>query len=150
MSFPGIGYWLRDEYAGQQSVDRGPGWPVGYRIDEGTHTVIVLDTLVADPQSPRPGPADTAVQRDEIRRELANIQDDRTRIALVLTYPLVVRRVLPGPHRQQGLAEDVATLDCGMGRTGLLEREGLPDHRGESAGCRLRKCLVGVALQVAV
>ena len=36
------------------------------------------------PESPDPGPADTAAQRDEIRRGLVNI-DDRTRIALVLT-----------------------------------------------------------------
>ena len=43
MSFPGIGHWLRDEYAGQQSARRGPGWPVRYLIDEGTRTVIVLD-----------------------------------------------------------------------------------------------------------
>ncbi len=43
MRFPGSGHWLRDEYAGQQSARRGPGWQVRYRIDEGTRTVIVLD-----------------------------------------------------------------------------------------------------------
>lgn len=48
-------------------------------------SALSLDTLPADPESPDPGPADTAVQRDEIRRGLVNVENDRTRIALVLT-----------------------------------------------------------------
>jgi DNA-directed RNA polymerase specialized sigma24 family protein len=44
-----------------------------------------LDTLPSDTESPGPGPADTALQRDEIRRGLAEITNDRTRVALVLT-----------------------------------------------------------------
>ncbi len=38
-----VGGPLRDEYAGQHSAHRGSDWRVRYRIDEGTHTVIVLD-----------------------------------------------------------------------------------------------------------
>jgi mRNA interferase RelE/StbE len=38
-----VGHPLRDEYAGQHSARRGRDWRVRYRIDEQTHTVIVLD-----------------------------------------------------------------------------------------------------------
>jgi mRNA interferase RelE/StbE len=38
-----VGHPLRDEYAGQHSARRGQDWRVRYRIDEQTHTVIVLD-----------------------------------------------------------------------------------------------------------
>jgi mRNA interferase RelE/StbE len=38
-----VGHPLQDEYAGQYSARRGSGWCVRYRIDEDTHTVIVLD-----------------------------------------------------------------------------------------------------------
>jgi mRNA-degrading endonuclease RelE of RelBE toxin-antitoxin system len=38
-----MGHSLQEEYAGQYSARRGPGWRVRYRIDEDTHTVIVLD-----------------------------------------------------------------------------------------------------------
>lgn len=45
---------------------------------------LSLETLPADTESPDPGPADTSVQRDEIRSGLAGIGSDRTRVALVL------------------------------------------------------------------
>jgi mRNA interferase RelE/StbE len=38
-----VGHPLRDEYAGQHSARRGADWRVRYKIDEDTHTVIVLD-----------------------------------------------------------------------------------------------------------
>jgi mRNA interferase RelE/StbE len=38
-----VGHPLRDEYAGQYSARRSSDWRVRYRIDETTHTVIVLD-----------------------------------------------------------------------------------------------------------
>ncbi len=38
-----VGHPLRDEYAGQYSARRGREWRVRYRIDEPTHTVVVLD-----------------------------------------------------------------------------------------------------------
>ena len=37
------GHLLRDEYAGQYSVRRGPDCVFATRIDEDTRTVIVLD-----------------------------------------------------------------------------------------------------------
>jgi DNA-directed RNA polymerase specialized sigma24 family protein len=43
-----------------------------------------LDTLPSDTESPAPGPAEISEQRDEIRRGLAGIENDRTRAALVL------------------------------------------------------------------
>jgi len=44
-----------------------------------------LDTLPSDTETPDPGPAEISEQRDEIRRGLAGIENDRTRVALVLT-----------------------------------------------------------------
>ena len=38
-----VGHPLRDEYAGQHSARRGPDWRVRYRIDQDSHTVVVLD-----------------------------------------------------------------------------------------------------------
>lgn len=38
-----VGHLLRDEYSGQHSARRGADWRVRYRIDEDTHTVVVLD-----------------------------------------------------------------------------------------------------------
>jgi mRNA interferase RelE/StbE len=38
-----VGHPLRDEYAGQHFARRGRDWRIRYRIDEQTHTVIVLD-----------------------------------------------------------------------------------------------------------
>lgn len=38
-----VGHPLRDEYTGQHSARRGADWRVRYKIDEDTHTVIVLD-----------------------------------------------------------------------------------------------------------
>lgn len=38
-----VGHPLRDEYSGQHSARRGADWRVRYRIDEDTHTVVVLD-----------------------------------------------------------------------------------------------------------
>ena len=34
---------LHDQYAGQHSARRGPDWRVRYRIDQDSHTVVVLD-----------------------------------------------------------------------------------------------------------
>lgn len=38
-----VGHPLHDEYAGQHSARRGQNWRVRYRIEETSHTVIVLD-----------------------------------------------------------------------------------------------------------
>jgi mRNA interferase RelE/StbE len=38
-----VGHPLHNEYAGQHSARRGQEWRVRYRIESGTHTVIVLD-----------------------------------------------------------------------------------------------------------
>ena len=38
-----VGRPLRDEYAGQHSARRGHDWRVRYRIDQDSHTVVVLD-----------------------------------------------------------------------------------------------------------
>lgn len=38
-----VGHSLRDEYSGQHSARRGADWRVRYRIDEDTHTFVVLD-----------------------------------------------------------------------------------------------------------
>lgn len=38
-----VGHPLRDEYAGQYSARRGQEWRIRYRIEERTHTVVVLD-----------------------------------------------------------------------------------------------------------
>lgn len=38
-----VGHPLQDEYAGQHSARRGRDWRIRYRIDEPTHTVVVLD-----------------------------------------------------------------------------------------------------------
>ncbi|HUY50646.1 MAG TPA: hypothetical protein VMV92_33895 [Streptosporangiaceae bacterium] len=51
----------------------------------GASTGLSLETLPSDIESHDRGPAETSVQRDEIRRGLADIKSDRTRVALVLT-----------------------------------------------------------------
>lgn len=38
-----VGHPRPDEYAGQHSARRGPDWRVRYRIDQDSHTVVVLD-----------------------------------------------------------------------------------------------------------
>jgi mRNA-degrading endonuclease RelE of RelBE toxin-antitoxin system len=38
-----VGRPLCDEYAGQHSARRGHDWRVRYRIDQDSHTVVVLD-----------------------------------------------------------------------------------------------------------
>jgi len=38
-----VGHPLRDEYAGQNSARRGSDWRVRYRIEQDSHTVVVLD-----------------------------------------------------------------------------------------------------------
>jgi mRNA-degrading endonuclease RelE of RelBE toxin-antitoxin system len=38
-----VGHLLRDEYAGQHSARRRPDWRVRYRIEQDSHTVVVLD-----------------------------------------------------------------------------------------------------------
>jgi mRNA-degrading endonuclease RelE of RelBE toxin-antitoxin system len=38
-----VGHPLHDEYAGQYSARRGREWRIRYRIQEQTHTVVVLD-----------------------------------------------------------------------------------------------------------
>jgi mRNA-degrading endonuclease RelE of RelBE toxin-antitoxin system len=38
-----VGHPLQDEYTGQHSARRGREWRVRYRIDDRTHSVIVLD-----------------------------------------------------------------------------------------------------------
>jgi DNA-directed RNA polymerase specialized sigma24 family protein len=43
-----------------------------------------LETLPPDTPCPDPGPAETFLRRDEIRRGLADISDEKTRIAVVL------------------------------------------------------------------
>ena len=37
-----VGHPLRDEYAGQHSARGGPDWRLRYRIEQDSHTVVVL------------------------------------------------------------------------------------------------------------
>jgi DNA-directed RNA polymerase specialized sigma24 family protein len=46
---------------------------------------LPLEALLTEPRSPGPGPDDIAMQRDEIRRGLADIENRRARIAVVLS-----------------------------------------------------------------
>lgn len=82
-------------------------------------SALSLDTLPADPESPNPDPADTAVQRDQIRRGLVNIENDRTRIALVLTED---------GYEQEEIAEILGPGITPRAVEGLLRR-----HRGRVA-----------------
>jgi DNA-directed RNA polymerase specialized sigma24 family protein len=51
----------------------------------GTVTVSSLEMLPSDTESGEPGPAEISWQRDAIRRGLADIKSEMTRMALVLT-----------------------------------------------------------------
>jgi DNA-directed RNA polymerase specialized sigma24 family protein len=78
-----------------------------------TSRALSLDTLPTELESLVPDPADVAVQRDEIRRALVSMENDRTRIALVLT--------------QDGYEQDEIAEILGPGTTpraveGLLRR----------------------------
>jgi DNA-directed RNA polymerase specialized sigma24 family protein len=83
-------------------------------------SALSLDALSADPESPDPGPADIAMQRDEIRRELVKIENERTRIALVLTQD---------GYEQEEIAEILGPGITPRAVEGLLRR-----HRRHVAG----------------
>ena len=87
-------------------------WKKRLRAREAS-TGSSLETLPSDTESPDPGPAATAVQRDKIRRGLAGIKNDRTRIALVLTED---------GYEQEEIAEILGPDVTSRGVEGYLRR----------------------------
>jgi DNA-directed RNA polymerase specialized sigma24 family protein len=80
---------------------------------------LPLEVLSAGAASPSPGPEETAVRRDEIRRGLAAIENERTRVAVVLA--------------EDGYEHEEIAEILGLGVTARAVEEYLRRHRQHKA-----------------
>ena len=88
---PNGGASLKDYFTGTllgQFANAWRRWLKAQVVRRGGQVIyrgLPLETLPYEPGSPDPGPAQLCEQRDEIRRGLADIENERTRAALVLS-----------------------------------------------------------------
>jgi DNA-directed RNA polymerase specialized sigma24 family protein len=80
---PDRGASLKTYFTGALCLQFANSWKKRLRAT-GTVTVSSLEMLPSDTESGEPGPAEISWQRDAIRRGLADIKSDITRVALVL------------------------------------------------------------------
>lgn len=85
----------------------------------------LVDALQAEVASPDPGPAETVLRRDEIRRGLANIPNERTRMAVVLAED---------GYQHDEIAELLGPDVSPRAVEGLLRRHRLRRPSGSSEG----------------